>query len=543
MGKMTGGAALAKSVLGHGVDTIFALPGVQIDHLFNALHDEGDGVRVIHSRHEQGAAYMAFGYAASTGRVGTYAVVPGPGFLNSAAALSTAYACNAPVLCLTGQIPSAHIGEGLGHLHEIPDQLAVARSLTKWAARIEKPGDAPVLVREAFRQLLSGRRRPVELEMAMDVMGAKAEVELLAALAPDAAPDPDPDLVAEAAALLGRAERPLIMAGGGVNDAGPALTAVAEALQAPVVSLYNGRGALDGRHYLSQNWLAGHRLWADADVVLAVGTRLHMPRAMWGVDDGLKIVRIDIDPEEMKRQGAPDVALVADANDGLTALAGALGKSNRKRANREPEMAELRARAVADMSRLEPQLSYVRAIREALPEDGILVDDVTQIGYAAWLAYPVYAPRTYISSGYQGTLGYGFATALGVQVAHPERKVVSVSGDGGFMFNVQELATAVHHGIGLVAVVFRDNAFGNVKRIQRDMYGGRELGVDLTNPDFVSLAENFGARGLRAKSPDELRAALETAFGETGPTVIEVPVSEMPDPWPLILLPRARPPA
>ena len=176
MTTLTGGQALVKSVVANGVDTLFAIPGIQLDALFNALHDAAGEIRVVHARHEQGAAYMAFGYARSTGKVGAYAVVPGPGFLNSTAALATAYACNTPVLCLTGQIPSKAIGKGLGLLHEIPDQLGIAERLTKWARRMESPAQVPEAVAQAFRQMLSGRQRPVELEMAMDVMAADGEV-------------------------------------------------------------------------------------------------------------------------------------------------------------------------------------------------------------------------------------------------------------------------------------------------------------------------------------------------------------------------------
>ena len=195
MTRMTGGQALVKSLKAYGVDTIFCVPGVQLDAFFNALYDEGNSIRVIHNRHEQGSAYMAFGYATSTGRTGAYAVVPGPGFLNSAAALSTAYACNAPVLCIAGQVPSAQIGRNLGAHHEITDQLGVLRGLTKWAARIDHGTDAPAKVEAAFGQLCSGRVRPVGLEMAVDVLHAESEIELRQPVAPAPPPDPDPDLI------------------------------------------------------------------------------------------------------------------------------------------------------------------------------------------------------------------------------------------------------------------------------------------------------------------------------------------------------------
>ncbi|HMK67562.1 MAG TPA: thiamine pyrophosphate-binding protein, partial [Stellaceae bacterium] len=266
MAGMTGGRAVVEMLRRHGVDTIFALPGLQNDALFEAFYDARNSIRIIHTRHEQAAAYMAYGYAKASGRVGTYAVVPGPGFLNTTAALSTAYAGNAPVLCITGQIPLAMIGRGLGFLHEIPDQLGIMQRLTKWAARIEHPAAAPGLVAEAFRQLGSGRRRPVGLEIPMDVLAQRAEVELTDALPPLATPTIVPHQAKEAAQMLAAAKRPLLIVGGGAMDAGAEIREIAERLQAPVILSYGGKGAIDERHPLVVNNPTGHRLWGDADL-------------------------------------------------------------------------------------------------------------------------------------------------------------------------------------------------------------------------------------------------------------------------------------
>ncbi len=542
MARMTGGQALVKSLRNHGVDTIFGLPGVQLDGLFNALHDEGNAIRVIHSRHEQGAAYMAFGYAQSSGRVGTYTVVPGPGLLNTATALATAYACNSPVLAVAGQIPSTAIGRGFGLLHEIPDQLALIRGLTKWAERIDHPTQAPARIDEAFRQLNTGRPRPVEVEMAPDVLTQEAEVDLRDAPASYEAPGPDPELIAKAAELLGNAKNPMIFVGAGVFGAQAELRELAEMLQAPVVSNRSGRGALSDRHYLAQVGLAGRELWVDADVVLAVGTRLQPQRMIWGVDDGLQVIHIDIDPTEIRRVMKPKVGIVADASKALAALIPAVAGRNLRRPSREDEMNAHKAAFAAQLERrVGPQMAYVRALREALPDDGIFVDELTQVGYVTRFGFPVYQPRSLISSGYQGTLGFGFATALGVKVANPDKKVLSINGDGGFMFNVQELATAVKHNIDMVAVVFTDGAFGNILRMQKELYDGRVIASELSNPDFTKLAESFGAWATRATTPDELKTAIAEAFGQSGPSVIEVPVGVMPDPWAWFLGERIRP--
>jgi acetolactate synthase I/II/III large subunit len=313
MARMTGGGALVEMLCRHGVDTLFALPGVQNDALFVALYDAGDKLRVIHPRHEQAAAYMAYGYARASGKVGAYAVVPGPGVLNTTAALATAYATNAPVLCISGQIPSHLIGRGFGLLHEVPDQLAILRGLTKWAERINHPSETGKLVNEAFRQLGDGRPRPVALEMPLDIMALEGEVALPAPEPPPPAPPPDPELIDKAAALLAGAKQPLIYVGSGCAEAGPEVLALAERLQAPVTTYTGGKGIVSDRDYLAQNLLAGLELWRTADVVLAVGTRFNQPQTRWGLDGDIKIIRIDLDPIEINRIARPTIGLVADA--------------------------------------------------------------------------------------------------------------------------------------------------------------------------------------------------------------------------------------
>ena len=542
MPSLTGAEAIVKSLQQNGVDTIFGLPGGQLDHLFDAIYKTEGKIKLIHSRHEQGAAYMAFGYARSTGQLGTYTVVPGPGLLNTTAALCTAYACNTPVLCLTGQIPSGGIGTGRGYLHEIPDQLGLIQKLTKWAARIEHPTQAPDRVREALKQLQTGRPRPVELEMAMDMMGEQSEVSLLppeshTALAPDSGQ------IELAAKQLCLAKRPMFVVGGGAQHASSEVLQLAEMLQAPVTFFRSGKGVIDERHYLSQSFPAGHRLWTDADVVLAIGTRLKYQQMYWGLDKNLKILRIDIDPTEMNRISTPEIGIVADARIALEALLTAVESHNIPRPSRREELNYLKTEfqeACAD--KIAPQMGYLRVIRDELPEDGFFVDEVTQVGFASWYAFPTYHPRHFISAGYQGTLGYGYATALGVQAAHPDKKVIAIAGDGGFLFNVQELATAVKFGLGVVVIVFNDNKFGNVQRQQKEWFGGRIIASNLLNPDFVQLAESFGLAGYRVRSPDELRPVLQRALADSEPALIEVVLTEdMPSPWPFILTPRARP--
>ena len=540
MTKMTGGQAIVRTLMRQGVDTIFGLPGVQLDNTFDALYEVKDEVRVIHTRHEQGAAYMALGYAQATGKVGTCIVVPGPGVLNTGAALSTAAGSNAPVLCLTGQIPSYQIGLGLGIPHEIRDQEMAMRGVVNWVGRADTPAEAPEKLREAFRAMLAGRNQPAVFEMAPDVMGKSEDVELLEPERFNEGPDTDEQTIAAAAKLLGAAEKPVIFVGSGIFGAEKELLRVAELLEAPVVMSRTGRGAVSDRHYLAQNMIGGQELWGDADAALIVGTRFLAPALAWGRETEVKTVRIDIDPEQSVKPRPADIGIVASARTGLSLLAEQLGKHNRKRASRKAELTALKEEVHGRLASLEPQHSLATVIREELPDDAIIVTDVTQLATYTQYDVPIYQPRTLITPGYQGTLGYAYPTGLGAQVAYPDRKVVVISGDGGFMFNVQELSTAVAHGINVVCIVFADGAFGNVKRIQKDSYGGRNIAVDLHNPDFVMLAKSFGMLGLRAKTPEELRRALREALDAKGPALIEVPVGELPNIWKLIRRPPSQ---
>ena len=540
MARMTGGEAVLRALLAQGIETLFVLPGVQNDAFFNALHDAGERLRSIVTRHEQGAGYMAYGYAAASGRPSAYCVVPGPGFLNTTAALATAYACSAPVFCLSGQIPSRHIGRGVGLLHELPDQLGIMRRLTKWAARIDAPQDAARLVAEAFVQMASGRPRPAALEMPMDVMAQQAWVSAERVERPAVTPPkPDPEALARVAELLNGAQKPMIFVGGGAAGASLLVRELAERLGAPVVAGWMGRGVMDDRSPLSVSLTAAHRLWPEVDVALAVGSRFQRVQMDWGLDSALKVIRIDLDPTEIARHARPEVALLADAGEALQAVLPQIESAGRG-AWRE------RVAAVKDevwalyRRELEPQIAWIEAIRAGLPEDGILVEDLTQIGYVSRIAFPVYGPRQYISSGYQGTLGMSYPVALGAKVACPERPVVALAGDGGFMYNVQELATAVQHGIGVVAVVFDDGAYGNVRRMQRKLYGNRIIASDLRNPDFVRLASSFGMAARQVTDPDELADALTDAVAQGEPALLTAKVGEMPDPWPYIHLPRVR---
>jgi len=532
-GAVTGGGALVQALTDHQVDTVFGLPGAQIYGLFDALAQAKGSIRTVGARHEQGVAYMAYGYARSSGRPAVYTVVPGPGMLNTGAALLTSYGANAPVLCLTGQVTSDYLGRERGQLHELRDHLGVLRVLTKWSERIEHPTQAPLLVARAFQEMLSGRQGPVALEAPWDFFTRRANVESVPRLPLFPNPEPDPDQIKAAARVLGMARAPMIFVGGGALGASAAVTELAERLAAPVVSFRAGRGVVSDAHPMGLTVASGARLWSQCDVAIAIGTRFEVPDMRWHHRPrDLKIIRIDIDPAEMRRLPA-DIGIVADADRAVRALLPELRRQGVHTSGRAEDIAEAKRAAAQAVQKIQPQVDYLRVIRDVLPADGFFVDEVSQIGFTSWFAFPVYQPRTFVSSGYQGTLGYGFPTALGVKVAFPDRAVVSITGDGGFMFGVQELATAVQYGINLVTIIFNNESFGNVRRDQQEGFAGRLIGADLVNPDFIKLAESFGVTGRRVASPKELRPALEEALAASAPRVIEVmtPRGSEVSPW------------
>ena len=542
MTQKTGGAAIVEALLAHNIHTLFGLPGVQNDWFYNALFDNRERIRVIHPRHEQGAAYMALGYAQATGQPAVFNVVPGPGLLNATAGLATAYALNAKVFCITGQIHSARIGKGLGELHEIPRQTEVLCGLTKWNDIVLHPSAAGYKVAQAFFEMQSFRPRPVALEIPPDILALRAAVPPAPQPWSPAAPPVDASAIDAAGKLLGAAKQPLIVVGGGAQGVSAQVRQLAELLQAPVIAYRTGQGVLDSRHPLSLKMPAAHPYYQEADALLAIGSHARIPLQRWGSDSALKIIRIDVDYAALSKIQEPDLALVARAEDALPPLLDAVARYNQKRPDRADEMRELKARWARRTAYLEPQNSYLKIMREELDEDGIFVDELTQVGYAARVNFPVYQPRSFISSGYQGTLGYGFPTALGVKVARPELPVLSIAGDGGFMFSAPELATAVQHGIPLVTIIFNNDAYGNVRTMQIRDYDERVIATDLRNPDFVKLGEAFGANAFRAETDAQLRQALRYGFKSDLPTIIEVPIGETPSLDRLRDLGRIRPP-
>jgi acetolactate synthase I/II/III large subunit len=523
---MTGGEALVRSLYAEGVRVVFGLPGVQLYGVMAALRDESR-IRFVNTRHEQATSFMADGYARAGGTIGTALVVPGPGLLNAMSGLSTAYSASSPVLMLSGQIPRDSIGRDIGLLHEVNDQLECVRPVTKWRRRVLQVAEVPAAVREAFVQLRSGRPRPVEIEMPPETMEDEGLVELLPPVETtrQVAAERDLDRAAE---LLLASRAPLMYAGGGVHLSGAhdALAQVAEHLQAGVAQSAEGKGAVSDHNTLS----LGAAFWRDsalrahiheADVVLAVGSRL----AGVSFKPGTRIIQLDADEQEIGRSHKDTLGLVGDARATLEALLERLRAASAPRRSRKAEHEALRAKMAAENT-MEPNASIIKSLRAGAPENTILVAGMTQIGYYSRPFWPVYEPRTYLSSSYSGNLGYAYPVALGAKVARPDRPVVSISGDGGFLFNAQEVSTAARHRINVVAVVFNDSSYGNVARDLDESWGG-QYGAELQNPDFMKLADAYGVVGMRAKEPTEVGRLVREAIEKDRPVLVEVPVGRM----------------
>ncbi len=522
MTRMTGGQALARSLLREGVRTVFGIPGAGQYEAVDALWETPE-IRYVSVRHEQAATYMADGYARAGGGIAAAIVVPGPGAFNALAGMATADDLSSPVLVVTGD----------GNFRdETADEHRWFEPLARWTARVDRPAEVPEAVQESMRRMATGRPGPVLLQVPWATLAAEEEVALREpeAYAP---PPPDPAQVRQAARLLQEAESPMVWAGGGVHVSGASeeLAALAEHLQAPVVTTANGKGALSDRHPLSLGFaelrFGPLRRWIERrDVVLAVGTRTSFD----DVPAGRGIVRIDIDPDRTPTGGARDVAITGDARTTLEALLRELRKSPQrsdKHGAGTADVAALRNARSAPDNQLEPQRSLMAAVRRAFPDDGIVVQGMNQMGYYSRNFLPVYASRAYLTASHHGTLGHAFPVGVGAKIARPDRAVVVLSGDGGFLYNSQELATAVQHGINAVVIVFNDNAYGNVLRAQMEEFGGHVLGTRLRNPDFVALARSYGARGVRADGAPELEAALEDALAADAPTLIEVPLGRL----------------
>jgi acetolactate synthase-1/2/3 large subunit len=533
MAKLSGGEALIKSMVREGVEVVFGLPGVQMYGIVAALRDE-PSIKFVVTRNETATSYMADGYARTTGKPGVVLVVPGPGVYNAGGGLSTAFSRSSPVVFIAGQIPRSTIGKNLGGLHEVNDQKEITNPVTKWQTQVLRPQDVPENIHEAFRQAQSDRPSPVHFELPPETMVEREEVELLEP-AKIVRKVPDNSVIEQAAKEIAAARKPVIYAGGGIarSDAEAELVAFAEAHNIAVITSAGGKGTISERHPLALGASLGpggqlKNYIEDADMIIGIGTRFSMRTQAGGE---ARLVHVDADPEMIGHVHANSLGVVGDVKATLPVLSAAIVEAGGgKWHSPADEVATIRTNlADTEDEQNRPQEDYLQALQRGAPDDAVMIFGMTQLGYYSRPRWITENPKTYIDSGYSGNLGFAFPTALGAKVGNPDKAVICVSGDGGFMYNSSEISTAVKYGINLVTVIYNDGHYGNVARDLDDDFGGA-YETDFVNPDFVKLAEAYGAVGMRAKDPLDVENLIPQALAMNKPVFIDVPVSRVPRP-------------
>ncbi len=526
---MNGSEAVVAGLAAQGVKTVFGIPGVHTRHLYASLPRDGSLKHVL-VRHEQGAGFAAIGAARASGDPGVLLTTPGPGALNAATALAQAHADSSPIMCIMAEEARNLLYRDVGYLHEIKNQQQLFSGLTQWNTQVQSPAAIPGAIREGFRRMREMRPRPVAIEVPHDVHLAQGSV---------AAPPPPPiELPAgssadieRAARMLAEAKRPLLWAGGGVMTSGcwAGFQALAERLDAPVVTSTTAKGVMADDHRLHVGSLFNQgpvqRLLAESDVMLAVGSAFGTtPTRMWSMPVGEKLIHIDIDPRQPGKNYPAALGIWADAGLAIDGILEALGPGqdnhdvwvNRARNARAQVLAYMEDHAASEMA-------LVRSIRKGIPEEAIIAGDPHIVGYWCRPFLPISQPRRWIYGMTGCALGYSYPVALGAKAAMPHLPVVALAGDGGFLFTGQELATAVRHDLGVVAIVFDDSAYGVIKQGMESLYG-EAFEVDLANPDFVAFAQSFGVAAYRC-GPDQLAATIRRALADGGPALIHVPIT------------------
>ena len=540
MAKITGGQALVQSLIAEGVEVVFGIPGIHAVAIYDALYEHPQ-LRHITTRHEQGAAYMADGYARASGKPGVFITTTGPGAFNSLAAMGEAYASSSPVINIATQISMKLIGKGKGAVHESKDQLGMFRGVTGWNKRVESIKDIPSTIHEAFRRLKTQRPRPIELEFPVDILQGWEDVDILKAESYEK-PAGDASGIAAAADYLTSSKKPLVWAGGGVIGSGASaeLVKLAELLQAPVITTGNGKTVMSSEHSLclgrlgrgwgrwdtpvSKSLLSG--LIEESDVMLAVGTRFAaVDTAYWKLKMPDKLIQIDVDEEQLDRNYPCKVGIAGDAKAVLKQLLQKLGQVD-ERPSRAPEVASVKETIYQEAKKRAPEeIQMLEDIREVVGPSAILSIDATAAAYWGGMFMKVSEPRTeMIPWGFAG-LGFALPAGLGAKVACPDRPVVVLVGDGGFLFTSQELATAAQFGINVAVIIFNDSSYGAIQSMQKRWFDGRCIAVELRNPDYVKYAKSFGVAATDVSSFPEIKDALKKALSSGTTSVIVVPKS------------------
>ncbi|MFF7789398.1 thiamine pyrophosphate-dependent enzyme [Streptomyces sp. NPDC007991] len=523
----TGGDLVVETLAGLGATTVFGLPGQHALGMFDALRRSD--LRYIGLRVENNAGFAADAYGRITGEAAPLLLSTGPGALTSLAALQEAAAASAPVLAISSQIPTAGLGGGRhGYLHELPDQAASFRGVVKSVHTVRTQSQIPSAIEAAWKSALSAPHGPVWVEIPQDVLLARTAIPVVTG--GDAFPEelpPRPELTAVAADLLSKAARPAIIAGGGVirADASKKLRRLAETLQAPVVTTPGGKGAFPWTHPLSlQSWIEDRHttdFLQDADVLLVVGSGLgELSSNYHTFKPRGRVIQIEADLGKLE-SNHPALGIHADARLAVQAL---LETVSERADPTAPErvralLAKVAGRIAAQELTLEQEV--LASVRRALPADSPSFWDMTILAYWAWSAFDAKGPNHMHSAQGAGGLGYAFPAALGAAVADPTRPVLAVSGDGGALYSIAELATARQYGLNVTWLIVDDGGYGILREYMTDAFG-EAAATELTRPDYVALAESFGVPGVRT-TPETLRQDLATQLASPGPSVVLLP--------------------
>lgn len=527
----SGGVAVIRALEQLGVHVVFGIPGVHTLAIYDALYDSP--IRHVLARHEQGAGFMADGYARVSGRPGIAIVITGPGVTNVLTAIGEAYADSSPVVVIASNVEQVWQGQVLGHLHDLKDQLGIMRAITSWARQATTITDLPKLVHEALQRAVGGRPRPTYLEVPLDVLRSEGEFDVSCLSLPQPVrPEPSPATLEVVVEMIRVSERIILYCGGGAvtAEAASEISELAERLGATVLTSIQGKGAVPEDHprCLGNTWEPGNvidKLVREADLAIVFGSKLGAQDTAGGrLPLPARLIRVDIDPSEVLRQYPPTLPIVADARKTAKALLEALKSRGVYQTGWSLEQVQAYKREALATAWGADQAQWIHALRSAIPRDGILVNDMTMMAYVGNRHYPVYQPRTYLFPTGYGTLGFALPAAIGAKVACPECAVVALVGDGGFQFTMQELATAVQFQIGVALVLFNDSSYTAVKDEQARSYQRRFLAVDLVNPDFGQLAAAYSIPWTRVETPDALAEAVEQALERRYPTLIEVPI-------------------
>ncbi len=555
MTKMSGAQALLKSLERQKVDTIFGILGGAILPVYDALCGNKK-IRHILARHEQCAAHEAEGYARASGRAGVCMATSGPGATNLVTGIANAYMDSSPIIALTGQVPStgANTSYMIGRdAFQESDIIGIVTAVTKYSYQPRSVEEIPVMVNNAFHLATTGRPGPVLIDLPKNVQAGTADIELTDKIdlrGYKLITHPSPNRISKAAELLAKAERPIILAGGGaiISGASDEIVAMSDLLMAPVATTFMGKGAFPETHPLSLGSIGMHgnpaanRLLSEADLLLAIGTRFS-DRATANLDtfaQNAKKIQIDIDNAEINKNIEVDLPIVADAKITMKMLIAAVNERLKKGegkawTKRVKEAKEQLSPLIKDLPRDLVPKALLSELRKLLPESAIVTTEVGQNQMWSALYFKSLMPRTFISSGGLGTMGFGFPAAIGAKVACPDRVVVDIAGDGSFIMSEQELACSVNENIPVIVILLNNSVLGMVAQWQRMLYNRRYMAVNLgKTPDFVKLAEAYGAHGIRATSIEEFHKAVNTALTSKVTTVIDVPIGSENDVVPFV---------